>query len=78
MKIEKGVKTRPQYNFLIKSYDKKGTSCQIEKINIQPNFIIYLYLYLKYWHMIIKIPIGIIVVYDFIMKTPSEAFKFSQ
>ena len=48
MKIEKRVKTRPKYNFLIKSYDKKGTSCKIEKINIQPNFIIYLYLYLKY------------------------------
>ena len=48
MKTEKGGKTKPQYNFLIKSYDKKGTSCKIEKINIQPNFIIYLYLYLKY------------------------------
>ena len=48
MKIEKGGKTKPQYDFLIKSYDKKGTSRKIEKINIQPNFIIYLYLYLKY------------------------------
>ena len=25
MKIEKEVKTRPQYNFLIKSFDKNGT-----------------------------------------------------
>ena len=48
MKIEKGVKTRPQYNFLIKSYDKKGTSRKIEKNTIQPNFIIYLYFHLKY------------------------------
>ena len=48
MKIEKGGKTKPQYDFLIKSYDKKGTFRKIEKINIRPNFITYHYLYLKY------------------------------
>ena len=32
MKIEKGVKTRPQYNFLIKSYDKKELHVKLKKI----------------------------------------------
>ena len=34
MKIEKGVKTRPQYHFLIKSFDKKGTFRQMKKIKV--------------------------------------------
>ena len=31
MKIEKEVKTKPQYHFQIKSFDKKGTICQMKK-----------------------------------------------
>ena len=31
-KIEKRVKTRPLYNHLVKSYDKKGTIRQMKKI----------------------------------------------
>ena len=33
-KIEKRVKTRPLYNPLIKSYDKKTTICQMKKNEI--------------------------------------------
>ena len=34
IKIEKGVKTRPQYHFLIKSFVKKGTSHKIRKLTV--------------------------------------------
>ena len=34
MKIEKGVKTRPQYHFPIQSFDKKGTIRQMKKIEV--------------------------------------------
>ena len=32
MKIEKGGKTKPQYDFLIKSYDKKELSVKLKKL----------------------------------------------
>jgi len=43
MKIAKGVNTKHQYNFLIKSFNKKGTFCQIEKITVTPYFTFTIY-----------------------------------
>ena len=76
MKIEKGVKTRPQYHFQIKSFYEKETFYQMKKtasLIISPiNIGIP-----KNWNMIMKMPIGILAVYDFSMITPHQTYIFS-
>ena len=63
-----GVKTRLQYHFPVKSFDKIGTFRQMKKLAVSlissPTNVNTQ----KKQNMIIKVPIGCIAVYEFIIK----------